>query len=55
VARSLCGGEQCGAARDSGHGETAGGESSSGDMSADTSADAGSDLGDFDGGDFGEV
>jgi hypothetical protein len=40
---------------DSGHGDTAGGESSSGDMSADTSADAGSDVGDFDGGDFGEV
>jgi len=27
VARSLCGGEQCGAARDSGHCDTAGGES----------------------------
>jgi hypothetical protein len=40
---------------DSGHGDTAGGESSSGDMSADTSADAGSDVGDFEGGDFGEV
>jgi hypothetical protein len=40
---------------DPGDGDTAGGEGSSGDMSADTSTDAGSDIGDFDGGDFGEV
>lgn len=40
---------------DSGHDDTAAGESASGDMSADAGADAGSDVGDFDGGDFGEV
>ena len=40
---------------ESGHGDTAQGEGNSGEMATDTSADAGSDVGDFDGGDFGEV
>jgi hypothetical protein len=40
---------------DSGHGDTAEGKSHSGDMSTDNSADVGSDVGDFDGGDFGEI
>ena len=40
---------------DSGSGDTAGGEQGSGEIASDTSADAGSDPGDVDGGDFGEM
>jgi hypothetical protein len=40
---------------ESGFGDTAQGENGSGDTNSDTSAYAGGDLGDFDGGDFGEV
>lgn len=40
---------------ESGFGDTGQGESSSDDMTSDASADAGSDVGDFDGGGFGEV
>lgn len=40
---------------DSASGYTAEGEKSADDMATDTSADAGSDVGEFDGGDFGET
>ena len=40
---------------ESGSGDTAAGEDNSGDMTAETSADAGGDVGDFDGGDFGDI
>ena len=57
IAQSFLGDSGAGdtAGAEPGAGDTAGAEPGAGETAGDTSADAGSDAGDFDGGDFGEI